>query len=140
MRIVTNELTVDMFDPSCPSSVTPFRIGDKWAAMIIICLEDGRRRFSELRVPLRGATPKVLTQTLRALERDGMITRTVYAEVPPRVEYELTPLGRTLLEPIAACRVWAREHLPELLEAREKYERQLEQQATAKRTTASSGR
>ena len=115
-------LDADMFHPACPSSIMPIRIGDKWSAGIILCLEQGPRRFSEIRVPLRGATPKVLTQTLRALERDGMITRTVYAEVPPRVEYELTPLGRTLLELIAACRHWAHEHLPTLLAARTAYE------------------
>jgi DNA-binding HxlR family transcriptional regulator len=114
-------LDPDMFHPACPSSIMPIRIGDKWSAMIIICLEQGPRRFSELRVPIRGATPKVLTQTLRALERDGMITRTVYAEVPPRVEYELTPLGRTLLDLIAACRRWAHEHLPTVLTARDAY-------------------
>ncbi len=112
-----------MFDPACPSGVTPFRIGDKWAGMVVLCLEDGPRRFSELQVPLRGVTPKVLTETLRALERDGMITRTAYPEIPPRVEYELTPLGRTLFEPIAACREWANEHLPTLLAARESFDR-----------------
>lgn len=101
----------------------PIRIGDKWSGLIICCLEDGPRRFSEIQVPLRGATPKVLTQTLRALERDGIITRTIFAEVPPRVEYELTDLGRTLLAPIAACRVWAKEHLPTILAAREEWER-----------------
>lgn len=120
-RKVTNPLPADMFDPACPSSVTPFRIGDKWAALVVACLEDGPRRFSELRVPIR-ATPKVLTQTLRALERDGMVTRTAYAEIPPRVEYELTALGRTLLEPMAACRVWADNHLADVLAARQAYE------------------
>jgi DNA-binding HxlR family transcriptional regulator len=114
-------LAPDMFHPACPSSIMPIRIGDKWSAMIIICLESGPRRFSELRVPIHGATPKVLTQTLRALERDGMITRTVYAEVPPRVEYELTSLGHTLLDLIAACRQWAHEHLPTVLAARDAY-------------------
>lgn len=114
-------LDPDMFHPACPSSIMPIRIGDKWSAMVIVCLEQGPRRFSELRVPIHGATPKVLTQTLRALERDGMITRTVYAEVPPRVEYELTPMGRTLLDLIAACRRWAREHLSTLMAARDSY-------------------
>jgi DNA-binding HxlR family transcriptional regulator len=73
----------------------------------------------------------VLTETLRALEQDGMITRRVYAEVPPRVEYELTPLGRTLLEPIAACRIWAKEHLPALLAAREEWSRSRTTSTTA---------
>ncbi|WP_235965719.1 winged helix-turn-helix transcriptional regulator [Micromonospora rubida] len=115
-------LDPDMFHPGCPSSVMPIRIGDKWSAMIIVCLEQGPRRFSELRVPIHRVTPKVLTQTLRALERDGMITRTVYAEVPPRVEYELTPLGRTLLDLVAACRHWAHEHMSTLLAARDVYD------------------
>ncbi len=110
-----------MFAPGCPSKLTPFRIGDKWAGLVVLCLEDGPRRFTELRVPLRGVTAKVLTETLRGLERDGMITRTAYDEAPPRVEYELTPLGRTLFEPIEACREWAAKHLPELVAAREAY-------------------
>jgi DNA-binding HxlR family transcriptional regulator len=71
---------------------------------------------------LRGITPKVLTETLRAMQRDGLVTRTVYAEIPPRVEYELTSLGRTLLGPMAACCDWAEAHLPELLDARRTYE------------------
>jgi DNA-binding HxlR family transcriptional regulator len=116
-------LDPDMFDPACPSSLMPIRFGDKWSAMVISCLEDGPRRFSEIRVPLRTVTPKVLTETLRALERDGMLTRTAYAEIPPRVEYELTPLGRTLLEPLAAARVWCDAHLSELVSARAEHER-----------------
>jgi DNA-binding HxlR family transcriptional regulator len=103
----------------CATIAAPMRIGDKWTAKIIICLKTGTRRFSELQVPLRGITPKVLTESLRALERDGMITRTVYPEIPARVEYALTPLGRTLFEPMAAQCAWTREHLPELLAARE---------------------
>jgi DNA-binding HxlR family transcriptional regulator len=108
----------------CTHATLPIRIGDKWAGKIITCLRDGPRRFSELQVPLRRITPKVLTESLRALERDGMVTRTAYPEIPPRVEYELTPLGHTLFEPIAACCEWTRAHLPELLDAREAYERQ----------------
>src|SRR5689334_21240002 len=108
-----------MFDPICPSDLLPFRFGDKWAALIIRCLEDGPRRFSELRVPLRGITAKVLTQSLRALERDGMISRTAYATPVRRVEYELTPLGRSLLAPMEAACAWAEQHWDELLDARE---------------------
>ncbi|MFD9894980.1 winged helix-turn-helix transcriptional regulator [Amycolatopsis sp. NPDC059027] len=116
-------LQPDMFAPECPSSVTPFRIGDKWGGMVVLCLEGGPRRFSELRVPLRTVSPKVLTETLRSLERDGMITRRAYDEIPPRVEYAITELGRTLLAPIEACREWAARHLPELMAARDAFDR-----------------
>jgi len=119
---VAEPLDPEMFDPACPSSLMPIRFGDKWSAMVISCLEHGPRRFSEIRVPLRTVTPKVLTETLRALERDGMVTRTQFPQIPPRVEYELTPLGRSLLEPLAAARRWCTEHLPELLDARQEYE------------------
>ncbi|GGQ02907.1 hypothetical protein GCM10010187_18480 [Actinomadura coerulea] len=112
-------LPADMFDELCPSSLNPIRFGDKWAGLIIRCLENGPRRYSELRVPLSRVTPKVLTQSLRSLERDGLVKRTVYAEATPHVEYELTPLGRSMLEPIATACAWAEEHWDELLEARE---------------------
>lgn len=108
----------DFFDPACPSSAMPIRVGEKWGGMVIVLLEGGPRRFTELKRPMRHVTSKVLTETLRSLERDGMVTRTAYAEVPPRVEYELTELGRTLLGPIQACREWAAANLPALLEAR----------------------
>ncbi|WP_084517712.1 winged helix-turn-helix transcriptional regulator [Microtetraspora niveoalba] len=112
-------LDPDMFDPVCPSDLTPIRFGDKWAGMVIRCLEHGPRRFSELRIPLRGVTAKVLTQSLRALERDGMVVRVEHSGPIRRVEYELTPLGRSLLEPMAAACAWAEEHWEELLDARE---------------------
>ncbi|MFF5227715.1 winged helix-turn-helix transcriptional regulator [Dactylosporangium sp. NPDC000521] len=118
---MSEPLPRDLFDPACPSNATPFQIGDKWAGMVLVCLEDGPRRFSELRVPMHRVSAKVLAETLRALERDGMITRTAYDEVPPRVEYALTPLGRTLFPAMAACREWAAEHLPAVLVAREQY-------------------
>ncbi|MFF0153412.1 winged helix-turn-helix transcriptional regulator [Micromonospora sp. NPDC005203] len=113
------ELDPEMFDPMCPSGALPFQIGDKWTGMVVLCLQGGRRRFTEIRVPLRGVTPKVLTQTLRAMERDGLVVRTAYPENPPRVEYELTDLGRTLLTLIEAARAWSKDHLPALLDARE---------------------
>ncbi|MEV6162322.1 helix-turn-helix domain-containing protein [Streptomyces sp. NPDC052052] len=115
-------LPADMFDELCPSSLNPIRFGDKWAALIIRCLEDGPRRFSELRVPLSRVTPKVLTQSLRSLERDGLVKRTVYAEATPHVEYELTPLGRSMLRPIAVACAWTAKHWDELLDARESYD------------------
>ncbi|MEV4377339.1 helix-turn-helix domain-containing protein [Streptosporangium sp. NPDC049644] len=112
-------LRADMFDELCPSDLSPVRFGDKWAGMIIRCLERGPRRFSELRVPLRRVTAKVLTQSLRSLERDGLILRTAHAGPVQRVEYELTPLGRSMLEPMNAACAWSAEHWDELLEARE---------------------
>ncbi|MFC6568235.1 winged helix-turn-helix transcriptional regulator [Actinoplanes utahensis] len=111
-------LEPDMFAPQCPARQVPFQVGDKWTSMIVLCLEHGPRRFSELLVPLRSITRKVLTETLRAMERDGMVTRTEFPANPPHVEYALTPLGRSLLTLIDAARDWCREHLPELIEAR----------------------
>ena len=113
-------LRADMFEEICPSTLLPFRIGaDKWAALVLVCLEDGPRRFSELRVPLARVSPKVLTQSLRALERDGFILRTQYDEPVRRVTYELTDLGRSLLEPMRLMCDWATDHWDELLDARE---------------------
>jgi DNA-binding HxlR family transcriptional regulator len=108
-----------MFDPVCPSDLSPIHIGDKWAGMIIRCLERGPRRFSELRVPLRGITAKSLTKSLRTLERDGLVKRTSIPEPVCRVEYELTALGLSLLQPMTAACTWAQEHWEELLDARE---------------------
>lgn len=111
-----------MFDELCPSSLNPIRFGDKWAALVIRCLEQGPRRFSELRVPLRRVTPKVLTQSLRSLERDGLVRRTVFDGPTPHVEYELTSVGRSMLEPIAVACAWTERHWDELLDARESYD------------------
>ncbi|WP_200948310.1 MULTISPECIES: helix-turn-helix domain-containing protein [unclassified Kitasatospora] len=112
-------LDPEMFDPVCPSDLSPIRFGDKWGGMIIRCLEDGPRRFSELRVPLRGITAKVLTSSLRVLERDGLIVRTERPGQLRWVEYELTPVGRSLLGPMDVACEWTRAHWDELLDARE---------------------
>ncbi|MGN9766265.1 winged helix-turn-helix transcriptional regulator [Micromonospora sp. SD12] len=112
-------LDPEMFDPVCPSDLSPIRFRDKWAGMIIRCLEAGPRRFSELRVPLRGITAKVLTRSLRTLEEDGLVGRTVHAGPVRRVEYGLTPLGRSLLGPMDVACEWTRHHWDDLLDARE---------------------
>ncbi|MFI5943943.1 winged helix-turn-helix transcriptional regulator [Streptomyces uncialis] len=108
-----------MFDPVCPSTLVPFRVVDKWAPLVLRCLEDGPRRFSELRVPLRGITAKSLTHSLRALEQDGFVVRAEREGAPRRVEYAMTPLGRGLLGSLDTVCAWTREHWDELLDARE---------------------
>lgn len=118
-------LDPDMFDPVCPTDLMPIRIGDKWTSMIIRCLESGPRRFSELRVPLRRVTAKVLTQSLRAMERDGLLTRTNGTGPGRQTHYELTPLGLSLLEPLNAMCMWAEEHWDALIDAREASEGRL---------------
>jgi DNA-binding HxlR family transcriptional regulator len=107
---------------TCPSRTSLARIANKWTAMIVAVLADGPMRFGDVRAALEGISAKVLTETLRDLERDGMLTRTAYAEIPPRVEYELTPLGLTLLEPLTTLIRWAERHIPEVLAARDAYD------------------
>lgn len=97
----------DAFDPECPTRIVLDRVGDKWTVLIIGILDEGPKRFSEIRLAIGGITPKVLTSTPRSLVADGLVTREVFAEVPPRVEYTLTDLGRSLQEPVAALRRWA---------------------------------
>ncbi|BAJ32298.1 MULTISPECIES: helix-turn-helix domain-containing protein [Kitasatospora] len=118
---MSEPLDPDMFS-ACQGPPLPMRMNNKWGPKIITCLKDGKRRFSELQVPLKGITPKVLSESLRAMERDGFLTRTSYPGVPPRVEYELTELGRSTLEPMEAWCAWAEQHLAELVDARAAYD------------------
>lgn len=98
------------------------RIGDKWSVMIVGWLTGRTMRFNELRHGIGGISQRMLTLTLRNLERDGLVTRTVYPEIPPRVEYALTDLGRTLTEPLHALWVWAAHHQHEVNAARVAYD------------------
>ena len=118
----TMELPPDAFARDCASRVVLDRIGDRWTVLVVVALADGRLRFSELRARIVGITPKVRTLTLPALARDGLITREVFAEVPPRVEYELTELGRDLLGPIDTVRVWAEQHAARIVANRDEYD------------------
>ena len=110
------------FDPDCPTRVVLDRVGDKWTVLVIGALAGGPLRFTELRARVGGVAPKVLTQTLRALERDGLLTRTVHAQVPPRVDYEITELGRSLTRPLAVLTDWAESHVGAIMASRERYE------------------
>ncbi|WP_396331894.1 winged helix-turn-helix transcriptional regulator [Burkholderia anthina] len=98
------------------------RIGDKWSLYIIATLNDGARRFNELKREIDGISQRMLTLTLRGLERDGLITRTVFATIPPRVDYALTPLGETLLEPVMALVMWAEKNKQPIAQARERFD------------------
>lgn len=109
---------------SCkPVSEVLQRVGDKWSVLVVMTLRDGSLRFSELRRALPGISQRMLTLTLRGLERDGLVTRTVTATViPPRVDYELTALGESLAEPVIALGRWAHEHVADIAAAREVFD------------------
>jgi DNA-binding HxlR family transcriptional regulator len=100
--------------PQCPSRVVLERIADKWTALIIQVLANQTLRYAELRRTIGGISQKMLTQTLRSLERDGLVLRTVHPAATPKVEYSLTRLGRTLIDPLHALCRWSEQHLPEL--------------------------
>jgi DNA-binding HxlR family transcriptional regulator len=102
------------------------RIGEKWSVLIIMMLSGGPRRFSELRRDIDGISQRMLTLCLRGLERDGLVKRTIYPVVPPRVEYELTPLGQSLCEPVSALGTWAFNHIAEIDAARAAFDRRAE--------------
>jgi DNA-binding HxlR family transcriptional regulator len=99
------------------------RIADKWSLLVIALLECRKLRFSELQREIDGISQRMLTVTLRQLERDGLVSRTVHPVVPPRVEYELTPLGSTLHDTIRSLVTWTEEHQTEIAAARETYDR-----------------
>ncbi|MEU1087334.1 winged helix-turn-helix transcriptional regulator [Streptomyces sp. NPDC005576] len=103
---------------TCPSRTVLHRIGARWTVFVVNALDGGPRRFTELKGHISGITSKALTETLRSLEADGLISRHQYDENPPRVEYALTPLGHSLLVPLRAVRRWAEEHVPEIELAR----------------------
>ncbi len=110
---------VNVFHPACPTRQVLDLIGDRWTVLIVLALTEQTMRFTELRKRLGDISPKVLTNVLRNLERDGLVNREVFAEVPPRVEYSLTPLGHTLHEPLDALRDWAAHHVPDINDARQ---------------------
>jgi len=112
----------DAFMASCPSRQLLDRISDKWITLIVCALADGPRRYSELSRQIAGVSQKMLTQTLRSLERDGLVGRQVTPSVPVRVDYELTALGRNFLGLIGELKHWAERHMDEVLTARAVYD------------------
>jgi DNA-binding HxlR family transcriptional regulator len=109
------------------------RVADKWSLLVIALLERRTRRFNELRREIDGISQRMLSVTLRHLERDGLVCRTVYAEVPPRVEYCLSPLGHTLLDTIQALVSWTEAHQQEIAEARAEFDRASQRTVVAAR-------
>jgi DNA-binding HxlR family transcriptional regulator len=103
-----------VLEPQCPSRLVLERIADKWTALVIQILARGTMRYAELQRAIGGISQKMLTQTLRSLERDGLVQRTVHPVVPPKVEYSLTRLGRTLIDPLQGLCRWSEKHLSEL--------------------------
>ena len=122
--LAVRKAACDVLDPRCPSRQVLDRIAEKWTALVIHVLAQGTQRYSQLHRRIGGVSQKMLTRTLRGLERDGLVGRTVYPVVPPRVAYSLTPLGRTLIAPLAAICLWAETHLPAMQAARARSDRQ----------------
>jgi DNA-binding HxlR family transcriptional regulator len=98
------------------------RVGDKWSVLVVMMLGDGPRRFNEIKRMIGGISQRMLVLTLRGLERDGMVTRTIFPTIPPRVDYELTELGRSLREPVVALGMWAQAHMPEIEAAQARFD------------------
>lgn len=108
---------------ACPSRTVMRHLTDRWTPLIVAALsEKPIARFGELKAMIQGVSPKVLAQTLRSMERDGLVERRVTASIPPRVDYELTALGATLIEPMTALRHWAQDNMQAVLESRERYD------------------
>lgn len=113
-----------VYTKNCMTRAVLDRIADKWTTLIIGMLSSGNAvRFTELGRAIDGISQKMLSQTLRELERDGLVTRKVHAVVPPRVEYSLTPLGLTLCEPLQALASWAEEHMRDIRDAQRRFDR-----------------
>ena len=115
----------DAFNAQCPTRLVLDRIGDKWAVLVLISLERGTMRFNELRRAIENVSQKMLSQTLKSLERDGLIRRKAYPTVPVTVEYGLTDLGRTLAATVDTLRLWAETHIEAVEAAQWRYDRGL---------------
>jgi DNA-binding HxlR family transcriptional regulator len=114
-----------VYNRECPTRVVLDRLADKWTVLVIGQLAAGTMRFAELRRAVDGISQKMLTSTLRDLERDGLVNRQLYASVPPKVEYSLTPLGSSLINKMQGLCLWAEEHIDQVLRARENFDKRL---------------
>lgn len=112
----------DVMQQACPTRQVLDRVADKWTMLVVLALEGGTLRFSQLRARVQGVTQKMLTQTLRGLERDGLVSRRVFPTVPVTVEYALTPLGRSLSAAVSVIREWSYENIEAVDAARDEYD------------------
>jgi DNA-binding HxlR family transcriptional regulator len=115
-------LAYNAFVAECPSRQVLDALSDKWVTLVLIALAGGPRRYSDLARAIAGVSQKMLTQTLRTLERDGLLTRTITPSVPVRVDYQLTALGQTILPVVAAIKDWSETHIREIHAARTAYD------------------
>jgi|SRR5579872_3151282 DNA-binding HxlR family transcriptional regulator len=114
--------TPNPYDADCPTRMILDRIGDKWAVLVLGLLEEEPVRFNQLRRNIAGLSQKMLSQTLKSLERDGLVERRAFATVPVTVEYSITPLGRTLGATLESLRLWAETHIADVLAAQKRYD------------------
>jgi DNA-binding HxlR family transcriptional regulator len=112
----------DVLDPRCPTQQVLDRIASKWTMLVILALSEGPRHYAELQRRVRGVTKKMLTQTLRALERDGLVERRVYCTVPVQTEYRLSPLGRSLADAVSTIRAWAYGNMEDIAGAQRRFD------------------
>ena len=122
MKYLGNGKLSASFDAECVATREILnRVGDKWSVLVVVLLGQGAQRFNQLKRTIAGISQRMLTSTLRGLERDGLVSRTVHPTNPPQVEYALTKLGRTLLEPVRVLAVWAQGHRAEVQRARDAF-------------------
>jgi DNA-binding HxlR family transcriptional regulator len=133
--VSAKELESEMKDPNTPGcravSEVLNRVGDKWSVLIVVTLADGPKRFNELRREIASISQRMLTLTLRGLERDGLVSRTVTPSIPPRVDYELTDVGRSLQKPVEALATWATENIAVIYEAQARFDARHDQREAA---------
>jgi DNA-binding HxlR family transcriptional regulator len=123
LKLLSNGKLTAEFDADCGATRQILtRVGDKWSVLVVVLLGEATMRFNELRRALDGISQRMLTSTLRGLERDGLVKRTVHPTNPPQVDYALTPLGESLLEPVRVLAVWAQGHRAEVMQAREAFD------------------
>lgn len=124
MTTPATSFPADILNQNCPSRTVLRHLTDRWTPMIVTVLAPGKPvRFTDIKKQVQGISPKVLTETLRSMERDGLVRREVTASIPPRVDYQLTELGTSTVEPLAAIRTWAETNVATVLANREEYDR-----------------